>query len=109
WAERAERLLELTVEAARRHRTRGLADARAAALAMRDEDGLGEPGLDRRRRVANMDHERAAADRGAVDPARRDAEIMRDLLRRLDGGGHAVDVLGLQPGILHRVQRRVGV
>jgi hypothetical protein len=33
-----------------------------------------------------MDHERAAADRGAVDPFRRQAEVVRDRRRRLAGG-----------------------
>jgi len=44
---------------------------------------------------------------GAVDPGRRDAEIMADLLRGLDRGGKAVDVGEFQSGIRDRVQRRV--
>jgi len=43
--------------------------AGAAALAMRDQGRLGEARSPRG--VADMDHERAAADRGAVDPFRR--------------------------------------
>ena len=35
---------------------------------MRDQYRLAEARGDRRRGVADMDHERAAADRGAVDP-----------------------------------------
>src|ERR1700704_6414587 len=54
-----------------------------------------------------MQHERAAADRGAVDPGRGDAEIMRDLLRRLDRGGKTVDVGQLQSGIGDGVERSV--
>jgi len=41
-----------------------------------------------------MDHERAAADRGAVDPFGRDAEVVRDGHRRLAGGRDPVDVGG---------------
>jgi hypothetical protein len=44
-----------------------------------------------------MDHERAAADRCAVDPFRRQAEIMRNRHRGLAGGCSAVDVGGLEP------------
>jgi hypothetical protein len=38
---------------------------------MRDQHGLAQARGDRRGGVADMDHERAAADRGAVDPAER--------------------------------------
>ena len=74
---------------------------------MGDQHGLAEPGLDRRRGVADVQHERAAADGGAVDPGRRDAEIVGDLLRGLDGGGDAVDVGQLQSGIGDGVERRI--
>ena len=94
----------------RRHRARrNAADAGPPAFAMRDQDGLRQTGLDRRRGMAHMDHERAPADGRAVHPGGRNAEIVRDLHRRLAGGGDAVDVLRPQPGIRHRVQRRVGV
>ena len=71
---------------------------------MRDQHGLAQAGLDRGGGMADMQHERAAADGGAVDPGRRDAEIMRDLLRRLDRGGEAVDVGQFQAGIGNGVE-----
>ena len=103
----AERRLELAVEAVRRRRARQFADHRLAAFGMGDQHGLAEAGLDRRRGVADMQHERAAADRGAVDPGRRDAEVMGDLLRRFHRGGDAVDVGEFQPGIGDGVERRI--
>ncbi|MGT2439635.1 hypothetical protein ACU4GH_32070 [Bradyrhizobium betae] len=74
-----------------------------------DQHGLAQPGLDCCRGVANVQHEGAAADRGAVHPGRRDAKIMADLLRRLDRGGEAVDVGQLQPGVRDGVERGIGV
>jgi hypothetical protein len=59
---------------------------------MGDQHRLAEAGLDRRRGVADMQHERAAADRGTVDPGRRDPEIMRDLLWCFDRGSKTIDV-----------------
>ncbi len=56
-----------------------------------------------------MDHERAAADRGAVDPSRGEAQIMRDRHRCLAGGRDAVDVGGFETGIGHRIERGVGM
>ena len=103
----AERRLELAVEAVRRRRTRQFADHRLAALGMGDQHGLAEAGLDRRRGMADMQHERAAADRSAVDPGRLDAEIMGDLLRRFHRGGDAVDVGEFQPRIGDGVERRI--
>jgi hypothetical protein len=70
-------LLELAGEASRRDHVAGASDARAAALAMRDQHRLAEARGDRRGGVADMDHERAAADRGAVDPFRGQAQVMR--------------------------------
>ena len=84
---------ELAGEAARRHRRARARDAGAAAFAVGDQDRLAQPAFERRRGVADVDHERAAADRGAVDPFGGDAEIMRDRHRRLAGGRDAVDVL----------------
>jgi hypothetical protein len=49
-----------------------------------------------------MDHERAAADRGAVDPFRGQAQIMRDRHRRLAGGREAVDVGDFNPASCER-------
>ena len=100
---------ELPVEAVRSDHARGTADVRFAAFGVRDQHGLAQAGLDRGRRVADMQHERTAADRGAVDPGRRDAEIMRDLLRRLDRGGKAVDIGQFQSGIGDGIQRGVRV
>jgi len=59
--------------------------------------------------VADMDHERAAADRGAVDPFRGQAQIVRHRHRRLAGGRDPVDVGGREPGIGHRVECGVGM
>jgi hypothetical protein len=56
-----------------------------------------------------MDHERAAADRGAVDPFRGEAQVMRDRHRRLAGGRDPVDVGWFEPGIGHRIERGVRV
>ena len=65
---------------------------RAAALAMRDQHRPTQARLDRPGGVADMDHERAPTDRGAVDPFRRHAQVMGDRYRRLAGGGDAIDV-----------------
>ena len=105
----AEGRLELAGEAGRIGRARRGPDARLAALAMGDEHGLAQALVDGRRGVAHVDHERAAADGRAVDPGRRDAEIVRDRGRRLAGGGDAVDVRRLQAGILHGVEGGVGM
>ena len=43
---------------------------------MRDQYRLAQARGDRRGGVADMDHERAAADRGAVDPFRLDGMIV---------------------------------
>ena len=77
---------------------------------MGDQDRLGQPGFDRRRRVADMDHEAAPADSGAVDPGRRDAQVVRELHRGLlRGTGDTVDVRRLQAAIGHGVQRGIGM
>ena len=76
---------------------------------MGDQHGLAEPGFDGRGGMADMQHERAAADGGAVDPGRRDAEVMRDLLRGLDRGGDTVDVGEFQTGVRDGIERRISV
>src|SRR6185312_15514517 len=78
-------------------------------LSVRDQHGLAETGLDGRCCMADMQHEGAAADRRAVDPCGLDAEIVADLLWRLDRGGKAVNVGELQSGICNRIQRRIRV
>jgi hypothetical protein len=90
-------LLELARKADGCHDIAGAPDAGAAALAMRNQHRLAQPRGDRRGGMADMDHERAAADRGAVDPFRGEAQIMRDRHRRLAGGRNAVDVAGFRP------------
>src|SRR6516225_9035930 len=65
--------------------------------------------VDRGRGVAHMDHERTAADRGAVDPGRRDAEVVGNGGRRLAGGGDAVDIRGLQAGVFEGIEGGVRV
>ena len=100
--------LELAEEL-QREDGRVLADVVPPALAMRDEDCRAEPRGDRRDGVPDMDDERAAADRGAVDVSGRDAEIMRDLGRVVPCRRHAVDLLRRQPAIGHGVQRRIGM
>jgi hypothetical protein len=59
-------LLELAGETGGCHDVAGAPDAGASALAMGDRYRLSEARGDRRGGVADMDHERAAADRGAV-------------------------------------------
>src|SRR5258708_3851154 len=76
---------------------------------MGDQHRLAQPRFERRGGMADMDHEGAAADRGAVDPFRSDAEVVRDRDRRLAGGRDAINVLRPEPGILHRVQRGIGM
>ena len=107
---RAEGRFELAIQRLRLGRARRAVDARLAALAMRDEDGLRIARMDGGRGMADMQHEGTAADTGAVHPFRRDAEVVRDLLRHHRAhAGHAVDVGGLQPRIRHRVQRGIRV
>ena len=105
----AERRLELALQAVGRDRARRLADHRLAALGMGDQHGLAQAGLDRCGGMADVQHEGAAADRGAVHPGRRDAEVMGDLLRGFHGSGDAVDVGQFQPGVRNRVQRGIRV
>jgi hypothetical protein len=76
---------------------------------MRDQHRPAQTRLDRRGGVADMDHERAAADRGAVDPFRRQAEIVCYRHRRFAGGGDAVDVGRFEAGVGHYVEGGVGV
>src|SRR4051794_22734523 len=76
---------------------------------MRDQHGLAEPGLDRRGGMADMQHEGAATDRSAVDPGRRNAEVMRDLLRRLHRGRKSVDVGQFQAGVGDGIERGIRV
>jgi hypothetical protein len=63
-------LFELAGEARGHHDIAGTSDAGAAALAMGDQHRLAEARSDHSGGMADMDHERAAADRGAVDPFR---------------------------------------
>ena len=105
----AVRHFELAVEAIGADRTGRAADVRLAAFGVGDQHRLAEARFDRRRRVADVDHERAAADRGVVHPCRLDAEVMTDLLRRFDRGGKSVDVLDGEARIRNRVQRCVRV
>jgi hypothetical protein len=67
WPQRPIGLLELAGETGRRDDIAGAPDAGAAALAMGDQHRLAQPRSDRRGGVPDMDHERAAANRGAVD------------------------------------------
>src|SRR5215468_6199193 len=57
--------------------------------------------------MADVKHERAAAHRGTVDPRRRNTEVVADLLRRLDGGGKAIDFGQLESGVLDCIQCRI--
>ena len=72
---------------------------------MRDQHRLAQPGLDRRGGVADMDHKRAAANPGAVDPFRRETQIMRDRRRRLANGREAINVRRLRPHIAKLKQK----
>jgi hypothetical protein len=69
-------LLELG-EARWRHDIASAPDAGAAALAMRDQYRLAQARGDRRGGVADMDHERAASDRSAVDLFRGVMDVIR--------------------------------
>jgi hypothetical protein len=104
-------LLELAGEAGGRHDIAGAPDPGAAAFAMRDQHRLTQARGDRRGGVADVDHQRAAADRSAVDPFRGQAQIQIVCHghRGLAGGRDAVDVGELEAGIGHRVECRVGV
>ena len=97
-------LLKLAGEARGCDDLAGAAKAGAAALAMRNQDRLAQPRLDRRSSVADMDHKRAAADRGAVDLFRGQAEIVCHRHRRLASDGDAVDVEPFEPGVGHRIE-----
>ena len=76
---------------------------------MGNQHGFAEAGLDRSSGMADMQHERAAADGGAVDPGRRDAEVMRDLLRGFHSSRDAVDIGQFQSGIGDGVERGIRV
>ena len=84
-------------------------DARAPALAVRDQRDIAVAGHDRGDGVAHMDHERAAAHGGAVDVARLDAEVFGDLVGDRAGAEQAVDVGELESGVVERVARRLRV
>ena len=93
----AERHLELTLQAGAITGKSADADARAAAFAVGDEDGIAQPLVDRRRGVAHVQHERASAHHRAVHPGRGDAEITGQVRRPFGRGGEAVDVGGFSP------------
>ena len=79
------------------------ADARAPGLAVADDGHVAEPVVERHHRVAHHDDERAAADGGAVDVARDDADGLAERRRRvLAGGEDAVDVGHLEAGVARR-------
>ena len=60
---------------------------------MGDEDDVAVAGLNGGDRVADVHQERAAADGGAVDPARDDVQVLGELRWRGAGGGNAIDVV----------------
>jgi hypothetical protein len=62
----------------------GAPDAEAAALALGDPHRLAQARANRCGGVAGMDHERAAADCGAVDRFPDQAAIMRNCDHRID-------------------------
>ena len=69
------------------------------------------PALDRRRRVTQVHEVRAPADHRGVDPARLDAERVRDEGREVrvePADRDAVDVGRLQPAVVERAPRGVG-
>src|SRR5688572_1952918 len=59
--------------------------------------------------MADVEHEGAAADGGAVDPRGRDAEVPGHFGRGVAGGGDAVDVFRREAAVGERVQSGVGV
>ena len=101
--------LELARQGGRRRAEAAATDARAAALAVRDEGDIAEALVDGGGGVAHMQHERAAANGGAVDPGGGDAEVVGDARGRLARGGHAVDVAGHDAAVLHGVEGGIGV
>ena len=101
--------LELPVPTTWVHRRSRLRHVGTARLAMRDQHGTTEAFIDRGCGVPQVDQEGGAANRGAVDPGRGDAEIVGHLCRLFTAAGDTIDVARLEPGIGHRVQRRVRV
>src|SRR5581483_2997847 len=59
--------------------------------------------------VADMDHERAAADARAVDEVRRDAEVLGDGDGGLAGAEDAIDLVLRDAGVGEGVERGLGV
>ena len=59
--------------------------------------------------MAHVQHEGAAADRGAVHPGGRDPEIVGDAGGRFARGRDAVDIGRAKASVSHRVESGVGV
>ena len=109
-AEHPVRHLELARRRRGLHPVPRCAHPGPARLPVGDQHRPGVPGPDRRGRVPHVQQERGAADAGAVDPARRDAERVRHLDRpRRGDGGDPVDVAQRQARVGHRVQRALHV
>jgi hypothetical protein len=103
-------LLELGLEAcAAAHWPAAAADAALAAFAMGDEHGRREACFDCRDRVADVDHERAAADGCAIDVGGRNAKVEGGLGGAGARASDAVDIGGLQARVLHGSDCRLGV
>ena len=91
WALRQERAAAAPAAAA---------DAGPSAFTVGDEDGGGEAGFDGGGSMAHMEHEGTAANGGAIDVLRDDAEVPGNF-----GGaacaGDTVDIRRLEAGFLH--------
>ena len=59
--------------------------------------------------VTNMNHERAAANSGAVEKCWNDAEVIGDSNRRLAGAENAVNLLFLNPCVRKSIAGGLGV
>jgi hypothetical protein len=110
--DRARRHLELADDAELRHLLHPGADApaREAGAAEGDQHMVADAGIDDRQRALDRGDGRGAAHRrGGREAQVLDAEIGDEVLgdRAVAVGDHAVDVAGLQAGILDGVQRRL--
>src|SRR5439155_1097690 len=104
-----EGLLELEPPRVGSEARAGHADARGAALAVRDERDLAEARRDGRHRVLDVRDEGAATDLRTVDVARPDAQVLGGLRAHPEAGAEdGVDLVLREPRIGERVGRREG-
>ncbi len=110
-ADGAVRQLELPLPRIRAGPEHRASEVRPPALAVRDQDDLALLTLDGCSRVREVDEIRAAAHHRRVDPARLDAEGVRDdrgQVRVEPAARDAVDVGRGEPAVVERATRRIG-